>query len=59
MALTPSTIRKATAVVEKISRRIWNLPTAFPTAGIHVLHEDLGLDVPSAWEDYRGASIRS
>jgi len=59
MALSPSAIRKVDAVVEKISREIWNLPTSFPTAGLHTLLENLGLNIPSVWEDYSGATIRS
>jgi len=58
MALSPSAIRKVDAMVEKISRGMWNLPTSFPTAGIHALLEDLGLNIPSVWEDYCGANIR-
>ncbi len=40
-----------------MSRKILKLPTSFPKAGLHVLPDDLGLDVPSVCEDYRGAAI--
>ncbi len=47
------------AVIEKISIKIWNLPTFFPKAGFHALPDDLGLNVPSVFEDYSGADIRA
>jgi hypothetical protein len=47
MTLSPSAIRKVDAVLEKISRKTWNLLTSFPTAWLHDLLEDLGLNVPS------------
>jgi hypothetical protein len=59
MALSPFAIRKVDSVAEKISRKIWGLPTYFPTTGLHVLLEDLGLNVPPAWGDYCGAALRS
>ena len=42
-----------------ISREIWNLPLTFLKAGLHALLEDIGLNIPSIWEDYCGAAIRS
>jgi hypothetical protein len=60
MALSPSAIRKVDEVVEKISIKIWTLPTSFPTTGLHAHDlEDLGLNAPSIWEDYCGTSICS
>jgi hypothetical protein len=50
MALFPSAIRKIDSVVETISRKIWDLPTSFPSAGLHALFEDLELNVPPVWE---------
>jgi hypothetical protein len=50
MALFPTAIREVDAVVEKISRKTWNLPTSFPKAELHALTDDLGL-VPSVRED--------
>jgi len=51
------------SVVEKISRQIWNLPASFPKARfrvyMYVLLEDLGLNIPSVWEEYCGVAIRS
>ncbi len=46
-------------MLEGISRQIWNLPVAFPKAGLHALLEYVGLNIPSIWEVYSGAAIRS
>jgi hypothetical protein len=39
--------------------KIWGLPPNFPKAGLYALLEDLGLNIPSIWEDYCGAVTRS
>ncbi len=59
MALSPPAIREVDAVLEKISRKIWNLPVSFQKAGLHALLDTLGLNAPSVWEDYCGAAIRA
>ena len=59
MALSPQAIQEIDFLLESISRQIWNLPLAFPKAGLHAHLEDLGLNIPSMWEDYCGAAIRS
>ena len=59
MALSPSAIKEVDSVVESISRDIWNLPASFPKAGLHALSEEVGLNIPSIWEDYCGAATRS
>jgi len=59
MAISPHVIREVDSVLEGISRKIWNLPPIFPKAGLHALIEDSGLTIPSIWEDYCGAVIRS
>ncbi len=59
MALSPQAIQEVDSLLEGISKQIWNLPIAFPKAGLHALLEDLGLNIPSIWEDYCGAAIRS
>ncbi len=46
-------------MLESISRHIWNIPSTFPKAELHALLENLGLNIPSVWEDYCGAAIRS
>ena len=51
MALSPQAIREVDSMPEGISRQIWNLPPTFPKAGLHALLEDLGLNIPSIWED--------
>ena len=45
--------------MEGISRQSWNLPLAFPKAGLHALLEDLSLTIPSVWEKYCAAAIQS
>ena len=59
MAFSPEAIREVDSVLDIISRQIWNLPPTFPKAGLHALLEDLGLNIPSAWEDYCKAAIHS
>ena len=59
MALSPQATREVGSVLEGISRQIWNLPPAFPKAGLHALLEDLDLNIPSTWEDYCWAATRS
>jgi len=59
MALSPQAIHEINSLLEGISRQIWNLPLAFPKAGLHAHPEDLGLNIPSIWEEYCGAAIRS
>ena len=59
MALSPQAIREVDYVLEGISRQIWNLPPTFPKARLHALLEELGLNIPSIWEDYCGEVTRS
>ena len=59
MALSPPSIKAVDAVLESISREIWNLPASFPKASLHALLDEVGLNIPSVWEDYYGATIRS
>jgi len=59
MALSPTSIKQADVVIESISREIWNLPISFPRAGLHALPDEVGLNIPSVWEDYCGAGVRS
>jgi hypothetical protein len=51
MALSPTSIKAVDSVVESISREIWNLPASFPKAGHHALLEEVGLNIPSVWQD--------
>jgi hypothetical protein len=41
MALSPPAIREVDAVMEKISRKMWNLLAFFPKAGLHALFDYL------------------
>jgi hypothetical protein len=59
MALSPQAISEVDSILEAISREIWTLPPTFPKAGLHALLEDIGLNIPSIWEDYCGAAIHS
>jgi hypothetical protein len=59
MALSPQAIHEVDSLIEGIFRQIWNLPINFPMTGLYALLEDLGLNIPSIWEDYCGAAIRS
>jgi hypothetical protein len=47
MALPPTSIKAVDSVLESISREIWNLPASFPKAGLHVLLDEVGLNIPS------------
>ena len=59
MALSPTSIKQVDVVIESISREILNLPISFPRAGLHALPKEVGLNIPSVWEDYCGAADRS
>jgi hypothetical protein len=52
-------IKVVDAVLESISKEIWNLPASIPKAGLHALLDEVGLNIPSVWEYYCGAAIRS
>ncbi len=41
MALSPTAIKTVDAVLESISREIWNLPISFPRAGLHAFLEEV------------------
>jgi len=59
MALSPPPIKAVDPVLEFISRDIWKLPASFPKTGLHALLEEVGLNIPSVWEDYCGAAVHS
>jgi len=59
MALFPPSIKAVDSLLESISREIWNLPASFPKAGLYALLEEVGLNIPSVWEDYCGGTVRS
>jgi len=46
------------SLLEKLSRWILNLSTSLPTAGLHTPTENIGLKIPTLWEDYCGAAVR-
>jgi hypothetical protein len=59
MTPPPTAIKEVDPLLEKFSRVIWNLPASFPKAGLHALLDEVGLNIPSVWEEYCGAAIRS
>ncbi len=58
MALSPSTIKEVDSVLEQISKPIWNLPVNFPKTWLHAHLQEVGLNIPSVWEDYCGTTVR-
>ena len=59
MALSPKAMGEIDSIIEGTSRKIWNLPNTFSRTGLHALAEELGLNIPTVWEDYCGSAIRS
>jgi hypothetical protein len=49
---------KVDSIVEGVTRKIWYLPNTFPRAGLHAPPEELGLNIPTIWEDYLGGDIK-
>ncbi len=47
MALSPSAMVEVDSILEGAARKIWNLPKAFPRAGLHATPEELGLNIPT------------
>jgi hypothetical protein len=39
--------------------KIWKLPKGCSRAGLHASHDELGLNLPTIWEDYYSAAINS
>ena len=58
MALSPFAMRAVDSVMDKLLKRIWNLPVSFPSAGLHFLQKDFGLDIHTVCENLCGADIR-
>jgi hypothetical protein len=46
------------SILEGTSRKIWHLPNNFPRAGLHAPTDELGLNIPTIWENYCGSTIR-
>jgi len=59
MALSPSAMTEVDSIVEGVTRKIWHLPNNFPRARLRAPTEELGLNIPTIWEDYCRATIRS
>jgi hypothetical protein len=52
MALSPKAMGEVDSILEGTSSKILNLPNTFPRAGLHAPAEELGLNIPTMWEDY-------
>jgi hypothetical protein len=59
MALSQKTMGEVDSILEGTSGIICNLPNTFPRAGLHAPAEELGLNIPTVWEDYCGSAVRS
>ncbi len=59
MTLSPTAMTKVDSILEGTSKKIWKLPNTFPRAGLHAPHEELGLNIPTVWEEYCGFAIRT
>jgi hypothetical protein len=51
MALSPTALAKVDSILEGTSRKNWHLPSTIPLAGLHAPSEELGLNIPTVWED--------
>jgi hypothetical protein len=59
MALSPAAITSIYSSLEETCRKIWRLPKGFPRAGLYAPREELGLNLPTIWEDYCAAAANS
>ena len=55
MALMPKALGEVASILEGTSRK----SGTFPRAGLHAPSEELGLNIPTMWEDYYGSAVRS
>ena len=59
MDLSQAAITSIDSSLEATCRKIWRLPKGFPRAGLHAPHDELGLNLPTIWEDYCAAATNS
>jgi hypothetical protein len=59
MALSPTAMAEVDSILEGTSKKIWHLLNTFPRAGLYAPPEELGLNIPTVWEDYCGSAIMS
>jgi hypothetical protein len=59
MDLSPTAITSIDSLLETTCRKLWRLPKGFPRAGLHAPHDELGLNLPTIWEDYCAAATNS
>jgi hypothetical protein len=51
MALLSIAIASIESIIESTCRNIWNLPNEFPKSSLHAPQYELGLNLPTIWED--------
>ena len=59
MALSPAAITSIDSLLGATCRKIWRLPKGFPRAELHAPDDELGLNLPTIWEDYSAAATNS
>jgi hypothetical protein len=59
MALSPDAIKAVASLLERLSRKIWHLLNSSPRAGLHSPINELGLNIPTIWEDICITAVRS
>jgi hypothetical protein len=59
MAISLDDMKAVDSRLERLSRKIWGLPTSFPRAGLHGSIEEIDLYIPTIWEDLCGTVLRS
>ena len=58
MALSLDAMKEIDSLLEKISIKIWGLPTSLPRTGLHAPIEEIGLNIPLIWEDFCGTALK-
>ena len=59
MTMSPSVMVEVDSILEGMTRKIWDIPSNLPRAGLHAPPEELGLDILTNWEAYCGTAICS
>jgi len=59
IALSLDAMKAVDSLLEILSRKMWGLPTSFPRIGLLGPIEEIGLNIPSIWEDFCGSAFQS
>ena len=59
MTLSPDAMKAVGSLLEKLSRKIYGLPTSFPRARLHGPIAEIGLNILTISEDFCGTALRS